>query len=159
MPKKLRHHSKTRKHSRRHRKHHSHKRYLRTHNLRLRMPSVMRTMKNVRRFMGMRGGFNETVPYLPPNGPYVAGADPITAVNQRYYYGLNTDLAAPNGSIIDNNAHLTTPGITKIQTGGSGLLPELKPAPLDASMPDFYAAIEAGQKAVAAVESAVSTNN
>jgi hypothetical protein len=93
--------------------------------------------------------FNKTVPYLPPGGAYVPGAA-SNSLTGGFYYGLSPDLSMPNGFLMNTSAHLTTPGT--VQIGGSGLLPELKPAPLDASIPDVMSAIQAGQKAVANIE-------
>ncbi len=144
-------------------KHHSTRKHTRTHHTRRHLRGARRahTMRRVSHRM-MRGGmvipklpifspeeFNETVPYLPPGGAYVPGAA-SNSLTGGFYYGLSPDLSMPNGFLMNTSAHLTTPGT--VQIGGSGLLPELKPAPLDASIPDVMSAIQAGQKAVADIE-------
>ena len=95
--------------------------------------------------------FNETVPYLPPGGPYVPGAA-TNSLTGGLYYGLSPDLSMPNGFLMNTSTHITTPGIVPIQSGGSGLAPELKPAPLDASLPDVMSAIQDAQAKVSAIE-------
>lgn len=119
-----------------------------------------RRTHRVRRYF-MRGGsadgFRATVPFLPPGGAYVPGA-PTNSLTGGFYYGVSPDLSAPNGDIINTSTHLTTPGVTQIG-GSGGVLPQLSPAPLDASLPDVMAAIDAGQKAVADLEASSMTSS
>ena len=155
-------------HKRGHHGRKSHKKSVRHHTMKHkkavhhRSPRRHQTIR--RHHRAMRGGmaipklpifspeeFNETVPYLPPGGAYVPGAA-TNSLTGGFYYGLSPDLSMPNGFLMNTSAHITTPGTVPIQSGGSGLAPELKPAPLDASLPDVMSAIEDAQAKVTAIE-------
>lgn len=49
------------------------------------------------------GSYSETVPFLPPGRPYVAGE--INGLGNGYYYPLSSDLHAPNDAIINTSLH------------------------------------------------------
>jgi hypothetical protein len=68
----------------------------------------------------MRGGmsnlnessnFNETVPFVPPGGPYVPGASD-NGLGKGYYYSLSPDLHAPNNDILPSNQINTSSGMS-----------------------------------------------
>lgn len=48
----------------------------------------------------MKGGFNETVPFMPEGGMYQVGD---INLGQGYYYGLSPDLHAPNDMIMNTS--------------------------------------------------------
>lgn len=49
------------------------------------------------------GSYSETVPFLPPGRPYVAGE--INGLGNGYYYPLSSDLHAPNDAIVNTSLH------------------------------------------------------